>query len=130
METELAFTKPRYKKLEWELRHALSKTSNEEYKKWALYTSLVFPQIAVRRAKNIGEFAGKIVKGTYSEAKDFVQAGIKWKLLEHTKQRTASCVQEVSSVLIISTIALLKEKNYVCSKNTNFVHLPGFYCFQ
>jgi len=88
METSLAFSPPRYKKLELELRHALSKTSNEEYKRWALYTSFVFPKIAVRRAKNLGEFAGKIVKGTYSEAKDFVQAGIKWKLLEHTKQRT------------------------------------------
>tara|TARA_B100000809_G_C15013604_1_gene485848 strand:+ start:202 stop:384 length:183 start_codon:yes stop_codon:yes gene_type:complete len=60
METSLAFTPPRYKKLELELRHALSKTSNEEYKRWALYTSFVFPKIAVRRAKILGNLLGKL----------------------------------------------------------------------
>ena len=93
MKKELAITLTRYEKLEWELKHALSKTSNEEFKKWALYTSIVFPQITVRRAKNLGEFAGKIVKGTYSEAKDLVTASIKWKFLEHTKQRTNDLIK-------------------------------------
>ena len=77
MQNSISLTPIRYKILERELRHALSKTSNEEYKKWALYTSFVFPQIAYRRAKNLGEFAGKIAKGTYSEAKDLVNASIK-----------------------------------------------------
>jgi len=93
METSLSVTPPRYKILELELRHALSKTTTEDYKKWALYTSIVFPQITVRRAKNLGEFAGKIVKGTYSEAKDLVNASIKWKFLEHTKQRTNDLIK-------------------------------------
>ena len=77
MQKALGINTTRHKNLERELRHALSKTTNEDYKKWALYTSFVFPQIAYRRAKNLGEFAGKIAKGTYSEAKDLVNASIK-----------------------------------------------------
>ena len=92
MQNSLTVINPRYKKLEFEFRHALSNTSPEEFKRWALYTSLVFPNVAIRRAKNLGEFAGKIVKGTYSEAKDFVQAGIKRELVGHTKQRTNDLV--------------------------------------
>ena len=93
MQKALGINPTRYKKLERELRHALSKTTKEDCKKWALYTSFVFPQVTVRRAKNLVEFAGKIVKGAYSEAKDLVNAGIKRKLLEHTKQRTNDLIK-------------------------------------
>ena len=53
MQKALGINPARYKKLELELRYALSKTTKEDYKKWALYTSFVFPQVTVRRAKNL-----------------------------------------------------------------------------
>ena len=52
MKAELPFTLSRHKRLESELRYALDKTSKEDYKRWALYTSRVFPQVTVRRASN------------------------------------------------------------------------------
>ena len=69
MSETLSLTKSRYKQLEWELRYALDNTSKEEFKEWAKCTALVFPKVTVRRAKNLGEFAGSVVKGTVSEAK-------------------------------------------------------------
>ena len=93
MKAELPFTLSRRKRLESELRYALDKTSKEDYKRWALYTSRVFPQVTVRRASNLKDFAGNIIKWTYSETKDLVNAGKKRELIEHTKKRTNDLIK-------------------------------------
>ena len=89
MATSFDLSKSRYSQLEWELRYALDNTSKEEFKEWAKCTAMVFPKVTVRRAKNLGEFAGSVVKGTASEAKQFINASLEWRLLSHTKKRTS-----------------------------------------
>jgi len=89
MAETLYLTKSRYKQLEWELRYALDNTSKEEFKNWGKCTAMVFPKVTLRRAKNLGEFAGGVVKGTVSETKQFINASLEWRLFSHTKQRTS-----------------------------------------
>ena len=62
MASTFDFSKSHYSQLEWELKYALDNTSKEEFKEWAKCTALVFPKVTVRRAKNLGEFAGSLAK--------------------------------------------------------------------
>ena len=89
MANSLILSNSRYSRLESELRYALDNTSKEEFKNWGKCTAMVFPKVTLRRAKNLGEFAGGVVKGTVSEAKQFINASLEWRLLSHTKQRTS-----------------------------------------
>ena len=79
----------RYQQLKWELSYALDSTEKDELKRWAKSTVLVFPNVTVRRAKNLAKITGGATRGTLAEAKNLIKASVEWRFCSYAKKRAA-----------------------------------------
>ena len=79
----------RYQQLKWELRYALDSTEKDELKRWAKSTVLVFPNVTVKRAKNLAKITGGAARGTLAEARNLIKASVEWRFCSYAKKRSA-----------------------------------------